>query len=150
MNTASRHTSPDPHDPEHAGRLLGAARTIAIVGFSANPDKPAHTAPMELVRRGWDIIPVNPTIDEVAGIPAVATLADIDRPVDIVDVFRPASEAADVARQAVQINAGAVWLQLGICSDEARELAREAGLAYVEDQCASQVARRQEIYPPAN
>ncbi len=139
----------DPHDPEHAARVLGASRTIAVVGFSADPSKPSHSAPMELVRRGFDVIPVNPFAAEVAGIETVDSLADIDRPVDLVDVFRPATETADIARQAAAIGARGVWLQLGIRSDDARAVAAEHGMAYVEDQCVAPTARRFDVRPPA-
>ena len=140
---------PDPHDPDHAADVLRRSRTIAVVGFSADPAKPSHRAPMELVRRGFDVIPVNPTTDEIAGIATVPRLADIDRHVDLVDVFRPAEHTPDVARAAAEIGADAVWLQLGIRSEEARAIARDNGMAYVEDQCVMPIARRFDIEPPA-
>lgn len=135
-------------DPEHAAAILGRSRTVAVVGFSADPAKPSHSAPMELVRRGFDVIPVNPTADEIAGLPVVRSLAEIDRPVDLVDVFRPAEATPDIARQAVAIGAKALWLQLGIRSAEAREIAVAAGLDYVEDQCVSPISRRFDLHPP--
>lgn len=131
----------------HARDVLAASRTIAVVGFSATPGKAAHNAPMELVRRGFDVIPVNPRVDEVAGLPTVPDLASIGRPVDLVDVFRPAAEAPDIARQAVAIGARALWLQLGITSTEARQVASDAGLAYVEDQCVAPISRRFDVRP---
>ncbi len=137
----------DPRDPEHATEVLRRSRTIAVVGFSANPDKPAHYAPMELVRRGYDVIPVNPTTEAVAGIATVARLADIDRHVDLVDVFRPAADAPEVARAAVAIGADAVWLQEGITSGEARSIVEGAGMAFVEDQCTKVVAIRADLRP---
>ena len=142
--------SHDPHDADHAATILGRSRTIAVVGFSANPDKPSHSAPMELVRRGFDVIPVNPVADEIAGLPVVRSLSEIDRPVDLVDVFRPAAETPEVARQAVAIGAKALWLQLDIRSDEARRIAEAAGLDYVEDQCVAPISRRYDLHPPAS
>jgi predicted CoA-binding protein len=127
--------------------LLRRARTIAVVGFSSNPAKPSHSAPMELVRRGWTVYPVNPNETEIAGLRAYASLADVPEPVDLVDVFRPAAEAPEVARQAVAAGAGALWLQLGIVSDEARAIAADAGIDYVEDACAGALARRADIRP---
>jgi predicted CoA-binding protein len=129
--------------------LLTRSRTIAVVGFSANPSKPSHSAPLELVRRGWTVYPVNPNEDEVAGLRSYASLADVPEPVDLVDVFRPSAEAADVTRQAVAAGARAVWLQLGITSPEARQLAADAGIAYVEDTCAGALAARRDLRPPA-
>lgn len=139
--------TPDPRDPDHAAAVLGRSRTIAVVGFSANPEKPSHSAPMELVRRGFDVIPVNPVADEIAGLAVVRSLAEIDRPVDLVDVFRPAAEAPEVARQAVAIGAKALWLQLDIRSDDARAIAADNGLEYVEDQCVAPISRRYDLRP---
>lgn len=141
-------TLPDPTDPDHAAALLARSRTVAVVGFSADTAKPSNHAPMELVRRGFDVIAVNP-FHEVEGVPTVAHLRDIGRHVDLVDVFRPAADAPDVARAAADIGASALWLQLGIRSDEAREIAAEHGMAYVEDQCVAPIARRFDIQPPA-
>jgi predicted CoA-binding protein len=78
---------------------------------------------------------VNPHADRLLGQPVYRRLADIPEPVDVVNVFRPSAEAADVTRQAVEIGAKAVWLQLGIISAEARRIAAEAGLLFVEDRC---------------
>ncbi|MCW2959864.1 MAG: CoA-binding protein [Thermoleophilia bacterium] len=136
-------------ETQAAAELLETSRTIAIVGFSANPDKAAHRASMYLVRRGWNVIPVNPTIDEVAGLRAYPTLADVPVPIDLVDVFRPAAETAGIAREAVAAGASAIWLQLGITSEEARAVATEGGLGYVEDLCAGALAERLDLTPPA-
>lgn len=138
----------EPTDPDHAAALLARSRTIAVVGFSTDPAKPSHRAPMELVRRGWDVIAVNP-FNEVPGVPTVAKLADIDRHVDLVDVFRPAADTPDVARAAAAIGASALWLQLGIRSEEARAIADRAGMTYVEDQCVAPIARRYDLHPPS-
>ena len=116
-------------------QILAEARVIAVVGASREPWKPSHSVPLQIMRYGWRIIPVNPFADEIFGIPAVKTLADIGEPVDLVDVFRPARDAVDIVRQAVAIKAPAVWLQSGIVSAEARRIATEAGLDYVEDRC---------------
>lgn len=129
-------------------QLLTKVRTIAVVGFSANEAKPSHAAPMHLVRRGWNVIPVNPNEEHVAGMRSYPTLADVPEPIDLVNVFRPAIEAPGIARQAVEVGASAIWLQLGIMSDEARRIAAAAGLAYVEDACAGAIARRLELRPP--
>jgi hypothetical protein len=88
-----------------------------------------------MLRHGWRIIPVNPFVDEVFGVRTVKTLADIDEPVDLVDIFRPAADAVEIVRQAVAIKAPAVWLQSGIVSAEARKIATDAGVDYVEDRC---------------
>jgi uncharacterized protein len=115
--------------------LLLAARTIAVVGVSTNPSKAAFGIPAGLQAAGFRIVPVNPSADRVLGERAYASLTDVREPVDIVEVFRPAVEAPGIARQAVQIGARALWLQRGIVSDEAREIAEQAGMDYVEDLC---------------
>jgi predicted CoA-binding protein len=118
-----------------AAQILAEASVIAVVGASRDPAKPAHSVPLQMLRHGWRIIPVNPFVDEVFGVRAYRTLADIDEPVDLVDIFRPAADAVDIVRQAVAIKAPAVWLQSGIVSAEARRIAAEAGIDYVEDRC---------------
>jgi predicted CoA-binding protein len=122
-------------DMRSAQQILAEANVIAVVGASRDPSKPAHAVPLQMLRYGWRIIPVNPFVDEVFGVRTVPTLADIDEPIDLVDVFRPARDAVDVVRQAVAIKAPAVWLQSGIVSGEARRIADEAGIDYVEDRC---------------
>ncbi|CAN5224434.1 CoA-binding protein [soil metagenome] len=115
--------------------ILERSRTIAVVGMSTDPAKAAYSVPAELQAAGFRIVPVNPNAAEILGETAYASLADVPDPIDVVEVFRPAEEAPDVARQAVEIGAKAVWLQEGIRSAEARRIAKEAGLDYVEDRC---------------
>ena len=123
-------------------KLLQNAQTIAVVGCSATPGKDAHEVPLEVLELGWDIRPVNPSAAEIFGRRAYRTLADVPGPVDIVDVFRPAAEAPDIARQAAAAGARALWLQTGIKSPEARRICEDAGLAFVEDECIRTVGRR--------
>ena len=120
-----------------AQQILAESPVIAVVGASREPWKPSHSVPLQMLRHGWRIIPVNPFADEIFGIPAVKALADIDEPVDLVNVFRPSGDAVEIVRQAVAIKAPAVWLQSGIVSAEARKVATEAGLDYVEDRCVA-------------
>ncbi len=115
--------------------ILRDAEVIAVVGASREAWKPSHSVPLQMLRHGWKIIPVNPFADEVFGVKTVPTLADIGEPVDLVDIFRPARDAVEIVRQAAAINAPAVWLQSGIVSAEARRIAEEAGMDYVEDRC---------------
>lgn len=130
-------------DRDPIGDLMVAVRRIAVVGASPRPDRPSHQVLVALVDRGYDVVPVRPGTDEVAGIPAVADLRDIEGPIDLVDVFRRAEDTPEVAEAAVAIGAGALWLQLGIRSEVARTIATGAGLGYVEDAClAVEVERR--------
>ena len=117
------------------GRILRDYGTITVFGASADPVKAAHYVPAHMQQHGWRIIPVNPRADEILGAPVYRTLADIPEQVGLVDVFRPSDATPDVARQAVAAGATALWLQLGIMSEEARAIAESAGLLYVEDRC---------------
>ena len=97
-----------------------------------------------LLAQGYDAIPVRPAdCDEVLGVPCVRSLAEIDRPIDLVDVFRRPEFTPDVAVAAVAVGAGALWLQLGIVSADARRIAESAGLDYVEDLCTAVVHARE-------
>lgn len=115
--------------------ILEYARSVAVVGASRDPDKAAGSVPLELQVHGFRLFPINPTADVLFGEPVYRSLADLPEKVDVVQVFRPAAEAPDIARQAVAIRARALWLQLGIKSEEARRIAEAAGLDYVEDHC---------------
>jgi uncharacterized protein len=118
--------------------ILAGARTIALVGASPRPERPSNSVLRYLLGQGYRVIPVRPVgPTEILGQRRVASLAEIEEPIDVVDVFRRAEFCPDVARQAVAAGAGAVWLQLGIVSPEARAIAEEAGLDYVEDECAA-------------
>ena len=110
---------------------------IAVVGASRDPNKAGGSVPAGLQRRGFRIIPINPYADTLFGERVYRSLADVPEKIDLVDVFRPAGEAADIARQAVVVGAKALWLQLEIRSDEARRIAEAAGLDYVEDECTA-------------
>lgn len=122
-----------------AERALAAADTIAVVGLSRDPRKEAHSVPAKLRAAGFRIIPVNPSAEELLGEKVYRSLEDIPEPVDLVDVFRPAAEAPDIARQAVAIGAKTLWLQQGIVSAEARRIAEDGGLTYIEDRCIAVV-----------
>ena len=117
--------------------ILEEMTTFAVVGLSSDPTKAAHSVPAAMQAYGWRIIPVNPHADRLLGEQVYRRLADIPEPVEVVNVFRPSAEAAEVTRQAVEIGAKAVWLQLGIESSEARRIATEAGLLFVEDRCVA-------------
>jgi predicted CoA-binding protein len=125
--------------------ILERSRTVAVVGASSDESKPANTVPAKLQRAGFNVIPVNPGGKEILGRSAVKSLSEIDEPVDVVEVFRPAEEAPEIAREAVAIGAKALWLQVDIRSDEARRIAEEGGLDYVEDRCMGQERDKYDI-----
>jgi predicted CoA-binding protein len=123
-----------------SNEVLESSTTIAVVGASRNPDKAGGSVPEGLQRRGFRIIPINPFADVLFGEKVYRSLAEVPDKIDLVDVFRPAADAPEIARQAVAVGAKALWLQLDIRSDEARKIAETAGLDYVEDECTAIIA----------
>lgn len=120
--------------------ILARARTIALVGASPNPARPSNDVMRYLLDAGYRVIPVRPAdCDEVHGVRCVASLGEIGEPVDLVDVFRRPEHCPAHAREAVAAGAGALWLQMGIVSEEARRIAEAAGLDYVENACTKVV-----------
>jgi predicted CoA-binding protein len=126
-----------PVTDEELRQLLLDTKTIAVVGLSANPDRPSNQVGWYLHHQGYRLFGVNPKCpeSEVFGVPMFPSLDELPEPIDIVDVFRRPEYAPDVARQAVAAGARALWLQLGIASPEARAIATDGGLLYVEDRC---------------
>lgn len=117
-------------------RIYEETSTIAVVGCSANPAKPANRVPAYLQASGYRIVPVNPGEASVLGERAYGSLRATPSPVDLVLVFRPAAEAPEIAADAVSIAARTLWLQEGIVSEEARRIAGDGGLTVVMDVCA--------------
>lgn len=118
-------------------RILTTCRNIAMVGLSSNPYAPSSFAGIYLAANGYNIIPVNPgqAGKKILGERVYARVDEIDHPVDIVDVFRPAAEVPEIARQAVKAKAKVLWMQLGVISEEGARIARDAGLEVVMDRC---------------
>ena len=125
--------------------ILERSKTIAVVGASRDPRKAGGSVPYGLQARGFRIIPVNPYAAELFGERAYRSLLEIPEKVDLVDVFRPAADAPEIARQAVKIGAVAFWLQLDIRSEEARRIIEAAGIDYVEDQCTAVISSLYQI-----
>ncbi len=116
-------------------RILRDARTIAVVGLSAEWHRPSYFAAKYMQGKGYRIVPVNPRYPQILGETSHARLEDIPFPVDIVDVFRRESDVEPIARSAVAIGAKCLWQQLGVKNLEADRIAREAGLDSVMDRC---------------
>lgn len=119
-------------------KILTDASTIAVVGASANPERPSHGIVKRLMAAGYRVIPVNPHVQEVLGEKAYPSLAEVPDAVDIVDVFRHSDAAPEIADDAVRKGAKVLWLQLGVSSEEAARRARAGGLTVVMDRCIGQ------------
>jgi uncharacterized protein len=133
-------------DRDAIAALLATRPRIAIVGASPNPVRPSYGVLVDLVGLGYDVVPVNPAADEVAGLrsyPTLAAAVEATGPVGIVDVFRLPPACPEHAREAVAVQAGCLWLQLGIASREAGRIAHEAGLSVVMNKCLAIEAMRQ-------
>jgi uncharacterized protein len=127
--------------------VIQSARRIAVVGASDDPEKASNEVMRTLLDAGYQVVPVNPKVDEVHGVPAVASLAEVEGPIDIVDVFRRDEHAPAVAEEAVAAGAGTVWLQQGITSHEARRISQDAGVGFVEDLCLGATVRQAGLAP---
>jgi len=132
---------------ETVEKILRTYDTITVVGASNDPAKPANYVPDHMRDHGWKIVPINPRGGTVLGETAYPSLAEAPKP-ELVDVFRPSEQTPDIARQAVAAGATALWLQLHIASDEARRIAEDAGLLYVENRCLIVEQRRLNLSAP--
>ncbi|MDQ1265370.1 MAG: uncharacterized protein QG635_520 [Bacteroidota bacterium] len=120
--------------------ILQNNKTVAVYGMSKSFGKAANIVPMFLKGQGYNIIPINPTTDEINGIKCYQSLADVTENIDILDVFRPSEQAAAVVREAVERRKAkgdiqVIWLQEGITSEEGSHLAEESGILFVQDKC---------------
>jgi predicted CoA-binding protein len=121
--------------------ILRSVKTIAMVGASGNDIRPSYFAMMYLLNKGYKIIPVNPGLagKEILGQKVYAALKDVPAPVDMVDIFREAKYAPEIARETVaekdRLGVKVLWMQLGVISDEAREIGEAAGFTVIMDRC---------------
>jgi uncharacterized protein len=118
--------------------LLLKSRVVAVVGLSPDQHKPSNEVARYLQRKGYRIIPVNPTQDMILGEKAYKSLVDIQEEIDIVDIFRKPDEVIPLVREALQIRPRAIWLQLGVRNDEAKELVEKSGIPFIMDRCVKQ------------
>lgn len=138
-------------DRKQIADLLSSSRTIAVVGASDKPDR-ASNGVMERMRAwGWRTIPVNPRLagKTIHGETVRSSLAEIEEPIDIVNVFRRSEEAGETVDEAIAAGAKAVWLQLGVIDDEAARRAEDAGLQVVMDHCIKIEAASSGARPPS-
>ncbi|UCE32253.1 MAG: CoA-binding protein [Burkholderiales bacterium] len=122
-------------DIETLRRILATARTIAVVGLSAEWYRPSYFAAKYMQEHGYRVVPVNPRYAEILGEKCYASLDEVPVPVDIVDVFRKPQDVPPIASQAVAIGAKCLWQQLGVANAEADRIAREHGMDSVMDRC---------------
>ena len=115
--------------------ILTGYRNVAVVGLSPDPNRPSNQVARYLVDHGYNVIPINPGVDEVLGLRSYPSLKDVPDEIEIVDVFRRSEHVPDIARSAVEIGAKVLWTQLGITSAEGAEIAEHAGLEVVMDRC---------------
>lgn len=120
--------------------ILTKFKKIAVIGMSKNQSKPANEVPMLMKHNGYEIIPINPTADVIEGMKVYKTLADVPDEIEIINVFRPGDEAIDITNQAIarkneKADIKVIWLQLGIENDEAKKLAEDNDIVFVQDKC---------------
>jgi predicted CoA-binding protein len=127
----------DVYSDAYIRDILVTHRTIAMVGASPNTSRPSYFAMKYLKAKGFRVIPVNPgqAGQEILGEKVYASLAEIEEPVDIVDVFRNSEAALGITKEAIRMDAKVVWMQLGVRNDEAAKLAEDAGLKVVMNRC---------------
>ena len=125
------------YDQKYLADILKSVKTIAMVGASADKTKFSYGVLRVLHETGYDMIPVNPNpnLTEIRGIPVVHSLEEIDRPVDMVEVFRPKDELYAITEKAIAIGAKVIWGQIGVYDDAATKLAEDAGLKVVMNRC---------------
>ena len=135
LNDACPLPSPSSRSEREVIERLLKLKRIAVVGASDDEMRPGHYVPAYMIDHGYEIIPVNPNHQTVFGKTCFAKLADIPGGFELVNVFRRPIACADVTRQAIAAGAKGIWLQSGITNAEAKKLAAEAGVDYIENRC---------------
>jgi len=124
----------DSHSDEEIKEFF-SLKNVAVVGMSKNQGKAAHYVPKYLSENGYNIIPVNPTADQILDKKSYHSLDEIDQDIDIVDVFRPSDQVLPFVKEAIKKKPKVIWLQEGIHNSEAEELARKEGIKVVFNRC---------------
>ncbi len=129
-------------DDEIMKAILSSAKTVASVGISGNREKVSNSVGAYLLEKGYRLIPVNPTADEILGRKSYPDLESVPEAIDVVQVFRRPEDVPPVVESAIRVGAKVVWMQEGIVNEEAAQRAREAGLQVVMDACMRAVHQR--------
>ena len=124
----------DSHTDEEIKEIF-SLKNVAVIGMSKNEEKAAHYVPKYLSQNGFNILPVNPTTDEILNKKCYSSVEDVSEPIEIVDVFRPSDQVLPVVKEAIKKKPKVIWLQEGIHNEEAEELARQAGIKVVFNRC---------------
>ena len=114
--------------------------TIAVIGMSTNPSKPSNNVPMFIKSQGYNIIPINPTAQEIGGMKCYQNLEDIEDKIEVLNVFRPSEACLPIIQSAIERrkmmgDIDVIWLQEGIFSEEGKKLAEENGIIFIQDMC---------------
>ncbi|MCS0674140.1 CoA-binding protein [Cytobacillus firmus] len=120
---------------DEIGVLLKKAKRIAVVGLSGDPERTSYMVSEAMQKAGYEIIPVNPAVDEVLGVKAVASLKEIEGHVDIVNIFRRSEFLPEIAREFAEMDADIFWAQLGVANQEAYDFLKEKGRTVIMDRC---------------
>ena len=124
----------DYHSDEKIIDVL-SLKTVAVIGMSKHSSKDAHYVPKYLIDNGYDVIPVNPTADKILNSRCYDSVAEIDGPVDIIDVFRPSDQISSIIHDCIEKKPKVIWLQEGIHDFESEELARKSGIIVIFNRC---------------
>ncbi|OZM57403.1 CoA-binding protein [Lottiidibacillus patelloidae] len=120
---------------DEIGEILRKKKTIAVVGLSDDPTRTSYMVSEAMQRSGYEIIPVNPKAEVILGMKAYNSLSEIDKHIDIVNVFRRSEFVYDITKEAIEIGADVLWTQLGVIDEKAFELAKEQGMIVIMDRC---------------
>ena len=128
--------------PEEIAAILRKYKTIAVIGMSKNPEKDAHRIPEYMMKKGYHVIPVNPSADEILGEKCYKRLTDVPEDVDIVDIFRPSDDVPNYVDDVIAKRPRVFWEQLGIHNEDAEEKIASKGIKIVYDRCMYQEHRK--------
>ncbi|MGG3916287.1 CoA-binding protein [Bacillus sp. es.034] len=120
---------------QEIGNILKQSKRIAVIGLSDNPERTSYMVSQAMQDQGYEIIPVNPTIESALGVKAVSSLQEIEGPVDIVNVFRRSEFLPQIAEEFDQIDSNVFWAQLGVMNEEAYRFLKERGYTVIMDRC---------------
>jgi len=124
----------DNHTDDEIKEIF-SLKNIAVIGMSKHPEKAAHFVPKYLSEQGYNIIPINPTTDEILNKKCYSSVIEIHQPIDIIDVFRPSDQVLPVIEESITMKPKVIWLQEGIHNPQAEELARDQGIKVVFNRC---------------